>query len=133
MSDDKEATARRVLGALAEASSAFREAAIEIGRLKNVDETLSAFEAIKYETEATLEGYLDAELKGGNGISWLLDVTWTESEWSIRGKMVKSTSAGQETFHELAGETLNTFDEFVEYLPRIIQQLLRLRAPELTE
>ena len=129
----KETAARRMLEAMAETNRLFREAAFEIGRLQNVAKVISSCEVFKFEAESTLEAYLDAELKDGNGISWLLDVAWTDTEWIIRRKLVRSTNSGQDTIKEMPTKTIERFEEFVESLPRMASELMALRTAELDQ
>jgi hypothetical protein len=131
MNVSKESIAKRLLEALAETNHALREGAIEIRRLRGVAKATSICEVFKYTTDSTLEAYLDAELRDGNEISWLLDVVWTDADWTIRRILVKSDSSGQETIKELPTKTIEGFDELVEILPRMTVELLSLRTPEL--
>ena|SRR5215467_8489066 len=129
----KDTAAKRMLEAIAETNRLFREGAVAIGRLQNVAKAISSCEVFKYKAESTLEAYLDAELKDGNGISWLLDVAWSETEWIIRRKLVRSTNSGQDTIKEMPTKTIERFEEFVESLPRMAVELMALRTPELDQ
>jgi len=133
MNINQEAIAKRLLEALAETNQILRESTIEIGRLRNVDKAICSCEVFKYTSESTFEAHLDAELKDGNGISWLLDVGWTDLEWTIRRKLVISTSSGQETLKELPAKAIEGFQEFVQSLPRLAAEILALRTPELDQ
>jgi hypothetical protein len=131
MNVSKHTIAEDLLEAIAETNCVFREKAVEIGRRRGVTKAITSCEIRKYRTGSALEAHLDAELEDGNAVSWLLEVSWTNAEWTIERKLVKSTNSGQDTIADLPTATIKEFEKFVELLPRMASELLALQAPEL--
>jgi hypothetical protein len=117
---------------LGEATLLFRDNANRISSFGNVLKTLTACEIVKYQTGLILEAYIDAELRDGNGVSWLLSVDWTDTAWVLKGKLVKSDINGQESLKELSPRTIEQFEDFLLNLIPFSKELLAFQAPELT-
>ena len=132
MTKNDETIARQLLETLAQVTDLFRNGAVTVGRHNKVSKTVNAVEFIKSTTGPMLTGYLDAELKDGSAISWLLDLRWTDNAWTIEARLARSTVKGQETIQELPTESVDEFDHLVRSLIRIGSQLLALRTPELS-
>jgi len=132
MTKNDETIARQLLETLAQVTDLFRNGAVTVGSHNKVSKTVNAVEFIKSATGPMLTGYLDAELKGGTAISWLLDLRWTDNAWTIEARLARSTVKGQETIQELPTESVDEFDHLVRSLIRIGSQLLALRTPELS-
>lgn len=128
-----ERAAKRTLDAIAEINQIFIDHAIEMRRLKMVSEAINSCTVFRYETGSQMEAHLDAELKDGNAISWLLEVSWTDVEWTIRRKLVKQTNSGQDAIKELPAKTISRFEEFVDCLPTLAAELTALRTLELAQ
>jgi hypothetical protein len=51
---------------------------------------------VKSTSGYVIAGHVDAELRDGTAISWLLDVTWTDQLWTVEAGLARSTGKGQE-------------------------------------
>ena len=132
MTKNDETIARQLLETLAQVTDLFHNSAVTVGRNNKVSKTVNSVEFIKSATGPMLTGYLDAELKDGTAVSWLLDVTWTNHAWTIEARLARSTIKGQETIQELPTESVDEFAHLVRGLLKIVNQLLALRTPELS-
>jgi hypothetical protein len=131
MTKHDETIARQLLGTLAQVTDLFRNNAVSVGRHNKVSKTVNAVEFIRSTTGPMLTGYLDAELKDGTALSWLLDVVWSDESWTICARLARTTRNGPETIQMLPTEEIREFDHFRDSLLRIVQQLLALRSPAL--
>jgi hypothetical protein len=131
MTKSEETTARQLMDTLAQLTELFRHNAVTVGKHTKVSKTLNALEFTRSTTGPLLTGYLDAELKDGTALSWLLDVAWTDESWSIQAKLARSTRDGQDTIQELPGEEISGFEYFRSRILDTTRRLLALRAAPL--
>ncbi len=134
MSSNEERTARKVMETMARVTFLLRDHAVIIGRLPSVNKTLTALEFYdSVNGPPILSGYSEAQLKNGGAISWLLDVTWTDDNWTIESEVVRSVGGEQETIQKLPMIVVRTVDEFPQTLAEAVRHLLDIRPSSLDE
>src|SRR5579863_2180118 len=131
MNNDAGKMVREVLESLGHINRAFRDTATKLERLPQVENTVTALEVMSYENGPSIEGYIDAELKGGSGISWRFDVRWDADSWNIRGTLERNTASGNEVVQRVPPENVTQIVQLPEALTRMAQRLLELRSEEL--
>jgi hypothetical protein len=122
--NETEKAIRDTLEALGLVNRLFRDAASSLGRLPQVKSVATALEIMSYENGSRIEGYVDAELQDGNGISWLLDVQWNADSWTIRATLEKNSAAGNEVIEQLPPANIADVELLPEALTGIAKKLL---------
>jgi hypothetical protein len=125
-----EEAVREVLESLGRVNRLFRDAASRLKRLPQVESVATALEVMNYENGPCVEGYIDAELRDGNGVSWRFDVTWDADYWHIRGTLERNSALGNEVMERIPPEIVPRSAGLPEALARTAEQLLRLRSKE---
>lgn len=120
-----------ILQILAEATFVLREQSVVIRRLRLVKETQTALEFQRSDGSPVLFGYVDAELHDGTAISWLVDVTWTESSWTIECELTKSAGGEQRSLQKMPTITAQALNDLREKLLGALDALLALRPDPL--
>lgn len=123
---------RQILQSLGRINRLFRDAATRLRRLPQVDSVSTALEIMDYESGPCIEGYLDAELRDGNGLSWCFDVTWDNDSWTIRGTLQKNSAAGNEVLARGKPENVRKLELLPQALIATAQALLELRSDEVS-
>lgn len=131
MNNNGEETVREVLEALGRVNRFFRDAAVGLDRLPQIESVATALEVMHYDNGSCIEGYVDAELKDGNGFSWLLKVTWDAGSWTIRGRLEKNSASGNETVEEITSKSVPRVGLLPDVLTETVEKLLQLRPQEL--
>ena len=93
---------------------------------------MTALEVMRYESGSCVEGYIDAELRDGNGISWRFDVTWDSDYWKIRGMLERNSAFGNEVVEQIPPEIVPRSAGLPEALARTAERLVQLRSKEVT-
>jgi hypothetical protein len=124
---------RQILDSLGRVNRRLRDAAVKLGRSPKVVGASASLEVMGYENKSCVEGYVEAELKDGNGISWLFDLEWNNGSWVVRGSLERYSAVGRETLDEVPEEEISDVKLLPGTLDRIAQKLLALRAPDMPE
>ena len=71
-----------------------------------------------------LDGYVDAELRSGDAVAWLLDGTWTGEQWTIEHCILRNHGAGQNVLTEHPVARASTLDDFIVAIGAAIDALV---------
>jgi hypothetical protein len=81
--DLSDSEAKRILVAIGEITAVLRNRCVELRCLPEVKNADSAVEIMSGQSGPVLESYLDLELHGEDGLSWIFDAWLTEDPWTI--------------------------------------------------
>lgn len=67
----------------------------------------------QFESYVSLEIYVDAELRNGKSICWLLEIKWTKESWLIETCVLINHNQGQDKLKSFPDKSPETFEEFI--------------------
>lgn len=133
MNDSPEAAAKSMLDLQGEVKELLRNHAIAVRKLQDVIRTLDALEVIGYSSGPVLEGYVEAELRDGSALSWLLEVSWDNEGWAIDARLARSSRDRQDTLKEFSTEKVRDLGQFAIRLKEVVGRLLRVSLVALND
>lgn len=77
-----------------------------------------------------LEEYVDAELQGGQAISWRLEVTVTPDKIIVEADVRKIHELGQDVIAQIAERTYSTVVEYANEITEIVRRLIHMNPTQ---
>ena len=116
-----------MLVAIGEMTAVLRNRCVELRRLPEVKNANSAVEIMSGQSGPVLESYLDLELHGEDGLSWIFDAWLTEDPWTIDASLNRQAREGQVTLREVPQVTVKGVDQLISSLRQTVGELLQLK------
>lgn len=117
---------RELLKVLGETTRLLREHASVLERRPDVKSVSTRCEVVYYKSGSMIEGFVDAELNDGTGLSWCLDVTWSDNSFHVEATLDRSSKGGSETLQRLHVPEMYNVNEFCKVLSSATRALLAL-------
>ena len=105
--------------------------AVEVGKTFELDyPPASVLPAGTYETEVTVDAYVDGSIEGAHGVAWTLRLVRRGEGWGVdRGVTLHADDARRDVVEGLHPITFDDSAELVAALPALVDEWLAMEIP----
>lgn len=123
--DTESAVAVRFIEGLGSVNARFTEFARVIRKHPKVVEASHSLECIKYDYgDAFIDGYIEASVRDGHTVAWLISVTWGDDHWTITSRIALNRSAYQEDLRVFPDRQAGDFSGLLSSIDHTVSELL---------
>ena len=83
-----------------------------------------ALDIRRYDYALVVETYVDAKLKSGISISWLLDINWEKSFWTIETRVTTNRGEYEEVLMRYPSKKASTVEQLIKELDAATAMLI---------